>query len=93
MSLNGLLNKHNVRYWKEEDPRATIETVIQSAKVHRCCSMSESCMIDPYFFEDDDTVNGQNSPLMLKEVLCSRIEKIRQSKLHNFSRVWSTSSF
>ena len=89
--LNGLVNKHNVRHWSEKSPLLTIERVMQSPKVHVCCSMSESrVIIGPYFF-DDDTINGQNSHSMLKE-FCSRIEKITQSNLYNFSRGWSTIS-
>ena len=62
--LNDLVNQHDVRYWSEENPRVTIETVMQSAKVHICCSMSESGVIGPYFFVDDETINGQNSHSM-----------------------------
>ena len=65
--------------------RLTIERMMQSAKVHVCCSMSESCVIVATYFVDDDTINGQNSHSTLKECFCSRIEKIRQSKLFNFS--------
>ena len=37
--LNGLVNKRNVRYSSEENPRITIETVMQSAKVRTCFLM------------------------------------------------------
>ena len=47
--LHGSVNRHNVRCWSEENPLVTIEIVIQSAKVHVCCSMSESHVIGPYF--------------------------------------------
>ena len=47
--LNGLVNKHHVRYWSEENPRVTIEIVMQSAKAYVCCSMSESRVVGPYF--------------------------------------------
>ena len=58
--------------------RVTIETVRQVAKVHVCCSMSESRVtVAPYFFDDDDTINGQNSHFYVSRIFCSRIEEIR----------------
>ena len=57
--LNGLVTKDNVLYWSEENPRMTIETVMQSPKVHVCCLISESRMIGPCWF-DDYVINGQN---------------------------------
>ena len=35
--------------------RLTIERMMQSAKVHVCCSMSESWVIVATYFVDDDT--------------------------------------
>ena len=55
--LNGLVNKHNVRYWSEGNPRITIEALMQSPKVHVCSSMTERCVVGSYFF-DDDIING-----------------------------------
>ena len=73
--LNDLVNKHNVRCWSEANLRVTIEIVMQSTKVYVCCSMSESHMIvGPYFF-DDDTINGQNSHSMLKELFVSELKR------------------
>ena len=46
--------------------RVTIETVMQSSKVHVCCLMSESLVIVGLYFFDDDTINGQNCHLVLK---------------------------
>ena len=61
---------------------------MQSAKVHVCCSMSESRVIVGLYFFDDDIIKGQNSHLMLKKIFCSRVEKVRQSKLCNlFNRM------
>ena len=47
--LNGLVNKHNVRYCSEENPEVTIEKVMESPEVHVCCSMTESGVIGLYF--------------------------------------------
>ena len=71
---NGLINKHNVRYWNEEDSQVTTETVMQFPKVHVRCLMSESRMIGPYSFHDD-IVNGQNSHLMLKEFFVPELKR------------------
>ena len=76
--LNGLINKHNVRYWCEEHSWITIETVMQSLKVHVCCSMSESRVIGPYLF-DDDTINRQNSYSMLKEFFVPELKRLRKA--------------
>ena len=57
--------------------QVTIETVMQFAKVPVCCSMSESGVIGPYFF-DDDTVNGQNCHSMLKEVFVLELKRLRK---------------
>ena len=32
--LNGVVNKHNIRYWCETNPHATVETVMNSPKVN-----------------------------------------------------------
>ena len=34
--LNGLVNKHNVRYWSDTNPSITIQTVMKSPKLNIC---------------------------------------------------------
>ena len=34
--LNGLVNKHNVRYWSDTNPHVTIQTVMKSPKLNVC---------------------------------------------------------
>ena len=71
--------------------RVTIETVRQVAKVHVCCSMSESrVIVAPNFFDDDDTINGQNSHSMLIEVFVLELKRLGNPI---YSTGWSTSSF
>ena len=43
--------------------------------MHVCYSMSESRVIDRYFF-DDDTINGQNSHSMCKEFFGSELKRL-----------------
>ena len=73
--MNGLVNKHNIRYWNEKSLPVTIETVLQAAKVHVCCSMSESPMIVGLYLFDDDTMNRQNSQSMLKEFFVPELKR------------------
>ena len=73
--LNSSVNKYNARYWSEGNPRITIETVMQPAKAHVCCSMSESHMIGPCFF-DDNTIAGQSSHSMFKEVFVPGLKRL-----------------
>ncbi|CAF3282756.1 unnamed protein product [Rotaria socialis] len=40
--LNGLVNKHNVRYWSETNPHVTIETIMKFPKLNVLCAMSKN---------------------------------------------------
>ena len=51
--LHELVNKHDIRYWCETNPRVTIELVMKSTKLNICCAMSKNQLIRPFFFEDD----------------------------------------
>ena len=57
--LNGLVNKDNVRYWSQNNPRVTIETVVKSPNLNVLCALSKNQIVGPFFFEDD-TVDGEN---------------------------------
>ncbi len=46
---NVLVNKHNIRYWCEYNPRANIETVMNSSKANVWCAMSKDRLIGPFF--------------------------------------------
>ncbi|CAM4845930.1 unnamed protein product [Rotaria magnacalcarata] len=66
--LNGLVSKHNVRYWSETNPHVTIETVMKSPKLNVWWAMSKNRLVGPYFFADD-TVNGNNYLSMLQNFI------------------------
>jgi hypothetical protein len=74
--LNGLVNKHNVRYWSEENPHVTIKTVMQSPKINVWCAMSETRLIGPFFF-NDDTINGQKYLTMLQDFFIPELRRLR----------------
>jgi hypothetical protein len=75
--INGLVNKHNVRYWSVDNPNVTIETAMKSPKINVWCAMSENCLIGPYFF-DGDTINGQKYLSMLQDVFIPEVRKLRK---------------
>ena len=75
--LNGLVNKHNVRYWSESNPHVTNETVMHSPKLNVWCAMSKDQLIGPYFF-DDDTVNGRNYLLMLQNFFIPEVRRLHK---------------
>ena len=73
--MNSLANKHNVRYCSEENPRVTIEIVMQSLNMSVSCSTSESRAIGPYFF-DDDIINVQNYHSISKECFVPELKRL-----------------
>ncbi len=75
--LNGLVNKHNIRYWSETNPHFTIETVMKSPKLNVWCAMSKNRLIGPFFFEDD-TVNGKNYFSMLETFFIPEVRKLHK---------------
>ena len=75
--LNGLVNKHNVRYWSDTNPYVTIETVMRSPKLNVCCAMPKNQLVGPYFFEDD-TVNGNNYLSMLQNFFIWEVRELHK---------------
>ncbi len=75
--LHGLVNKHNVRYWSEDNPHATIETVMNSPKLNVWCAMSRTHLIGPFFFEGD-TVNGEKYLSMLQNFFLPEVRRLHK---------------
>lgn len=63
-NLHGRVNRHNVRIWGSENPRATLEIERDSPKLNVFCAISERTVYGPFFFEGQ-TVNGQRYLQML----------------------------
>ena len=77
--LNGLVNKHNVRYWSQSNPNIRIETVMKSPKVNVWCAMSCNRFIGPFFFEGD-TVDGRKYLSMLQEFFIPEVRKMNKMR-------------
>ena len=75
--LNGLVNKHNVRYWSDTNSHVTIETVMKSPKLNVCCAMSKNQLVGAAFFEDD-TVNRNNYLSMLQNFFIWEVRKLHK---------------
>ena len=72
-SLDGQVNKHNVRIWGSERPDSCLQIHARnSPKVHVFCLMSYDKIIGPYFF-DDVTVKGSDYQNMLENWLFPKL--------------------
>lgn len=67
--LSGFINKHNFRYWSDNNPRSLHATPLHSQKVTVWCAISSKGIIGPYFFEgcngETVTVNTERYSDML----------------------------
>lgn len=76
--LNGHVNRHNCRYWANENPRQKHERPLHSPKVIVWAAMSGEGIIGPYFFEDQRgrtvTVNSERYCAMLRNFLVPQLQ-------------------
>lgn len=82
--LQGLVNKHNIRYWSETNPHVTIETAMKSAKLNVWCAMSKNHLIGPFF---------SKRILLTEKVIfqCSRTSLFQKSENYTrFVRLFSS---
>ena len=62
--VSGIVNRHNVRIWGTENPRAIHEVERNSPKVNVWCGLFHDMIIGPYFF-NEATINQGNFLNML----------------------------
>ncbi|CAJ0956957.1 unnamed protein product [Ranitomeya imitator] len=59
--LSGCVNKQNMRYWSETNPREVHERPLHSDRVTVWCAISRVGIIGPYFFQDNGRTKTVNS--------------------------------
>ena len=78
--LNGCVNKQNIYFWTEENPKETTEISLHSERVTVWCGIHEHRIIGPYFFEDGNgqtvTVNGQQYSDMINDFLIPKVNEM-----------------
>jgi hypothetical protein len=52
--MSGCVNKKNMRYWSDNNPRQLHEKPLHSRKVTVWCGVSAFGIVGPYFFEDEN---------------------------------------
>lgn len=85
--LDGYVNKQNFRYWSSTNPEELHERPLHSPKVTVWCGVTKTCVIGPYFFEENGrtvTVNSQRYLAMLRDFL---IPELRRNHLAR-NRIW-----
>lgn len=78
--LNGFVNKHNCRFWCENNPHEIHEQSLHPAKVTVWCGLWHGGIIGPYFFEDANgdavTVTSERYRSMLTDFLWPKLDEI-----------------
>lgn len=86
--LNSMVNQQNCRYWANENPQQVHKRPLHSPKVTVWCAVSQTCIIGPYFFEDDNgravTVNSERYVEMITNFF---IPELRRRRVP-IRRVW-----
>ncbi|CAK1578615.1 unnamed protein product [Parnassius mnemosyne] len=77
--LCGSVNKQNMRYWADTNPRELHERPLHSPKVTVWCAISSAAIIGPWFFEENEvtvTVNSGRYVNMLQEFFLPRLDAL-----------------
>ena len=75
--LSGCVNKQNMRYWSERNPRELHERPLHSDRVTVWCAMSRVGIIGPYFFQENNhavTVTSDRYLTMIQEFFMPALE-------------------
>lgn len=77
--LSGCVNKQNMRYWSDVNPRELHEVPLHCERVTVWCAISRVAIIGPYFFEENDravTVNSARYREMIEEFFLPQLEEL-----------------
>jgi hypothetical protein len=77
--LSGCVNKHNMRYWADTNPRELHQRPLHSPKVTVWCAISSAGIVGPWFFEENEvtvTVNSDRYVNMLEEFFFPRLDEL-----------------
>lgn len=78
--LSGAVNKHNCRFWCEENPQIIHEKPLHSPKLTVWCGFWSGGIIGPYFFRNEAgntvTVNGERYRSMITNFLWPKLEEV-----------------
>jgi hypothetical protein len=87
--LSGTVNKHNFRYWSNNNPRELHQRPLHNPKVTLWCAIFEYGVWGPYFFEEDEvtvTVTSDRYCATLENSLRPKLDDIFDE--HGAENVW-----
>ena len=83
--LSGCVNKQNMRYWSDTNPRQLYERPLHSDRVTVWCAISRVGIIGPYFFHENNravTVTSERYLAMIQDFFIPAINAM------NLDNVW-----
>ena len=77
--LSGCVNKQNLQYWAEENPKENFMRPLHRERVTVWCGVKQFGIIGPYFFENENgsvvTMNSARYVKMLQNVLPPELQR------------------